>query len=89
MKLSPVVVRKTHAVIFLLGLLVAVGIFVLIELFGLDLRFPLWHTISFWSQEHAWLFFVILVLILAVSPVGAILWWEHIRRGRIPKEAGR
>jgi hypothetical protein len=59
---------------------VAVGVVVAVfEYIGLAT--PWWHSISYYSQNHLWVFLVILAL-FAVLP---FVWIWHITSHKIPK----
>ena len=70
---------------WLLGLWVAVGLFTLYELIGVDTRFPSVHTISYISQHHLWLFVAIGIAWIAGGLVGFVWWLHHILKSRIYK----
>jgi len=64
---------------------VGIGVFGLLlsgfEIIGLDEKLPWSHTISFISQGHKWLFYVILAVFIALP-----FWWIwHILFTHIPK----
>jgi hypothetical protein len=67
----------------LLALLVLVGLFVVYEIAARKGVFG-WHTISWYSKHHRWLFYTILGLFLAGGVVGAVWWHWHIG-GNIPQ----
>lgn len=61
------------------AIVVGVLAFVMYEQAGLDL--PDWHTISYYSQFNAWLFWGILAAFPTTGIGLAIWWWFHIHGG--------